>query len=241
LRNALVRDPVGVSSSARGKVSFNEPLSVLVIGDPGSRHPGARHEAEAVAELWRAREGSSVTTLVEDEATAEQVTQQLSTGLYDLIHFAGHAWADSEGAYLLLADEEPLRAASARSLFAARPPALLILNSHYTAFVPAGVHLPADPIRSLSALPASGHGRSGFIEAASLSGVASFVGCLGSASDNGSAQLGIRLHRELLAGHTIGQALLTARRELHQQESEYGDDWRQFVLSGSGDLRLPPG
>ena len=238
LRYLLTRAPVGVSDAARGLPGLTGEISLLVIGDPTDILPGARREAETVARLWAERPGTYVKELYSTEASVDRVTAELLSGAYDVVHFAGHAWADAEGAYLRLARNEQLRSDTMRSLLSPRPPALLFLNSHYTAFIPAGVELPPDDKQGTTRLPASGSGHSGFTEAASVSGVASFVGCLGSPLDEGAADLAIQVHQRLIVGHPLSQALLDSRKRLFKRHPE-NRDWSYFVLSGQGDLVIP--
>jgi hypothetical protein len=72
-----------------------------------------------------------------------------------------------------------------------------------------------------------------------MSGVGAFVGCFGAATDVGGKTFGISLHRELLAGHPIGEAVHRARRSAL---SQYGRDPTPllYVLSGFADCVINP-
>jgi CHAT domain-containing protein len=77
---------------------------------------------------------TSVTRLSRDAATHERVLSELEQGDYDLLHFGGHAWFDSREAYFMLWDRIMLGSELA-PLLGRRPPALMVLNTHFTAFV----------------------------------------------------------------------------------------------------------
>ena len=205
LRNPVVRAPIGVPDTARGYPMVSRPARVLLIGDTSEKVPlaGARAEAEAIANLHR-QAGNDVVLLIASDADFDGVVRQLLTGNHDVVHFAGHAWYEEQEAYLMLHDEVILRASELRSLLSPRPPALLFLNSHYTAFIPLGEHIENAPTPAPADLRAqllsAARGRRGFTGMAMSTGVGAFVGCMGSPSDEGAMRMGVELHKELIKG-----------------------------------------
>ena len=240
LRNPVVRAPIGVPDTARGYPMVNQPARVLLIGDTSEKVPlaGARVEVEEIAKLHR-KAGNAVVPLIGSEADFDGVVRQLLTGNHDVIHFAGHAWYDEQEAYLMLHDEVTLRASALRSLLSPRPPALLFLNSHYTAFIPLGERLEKAPTlgpADLSAqLLSAARGRRGFTGMAMSTGVGAFVGCMGSPSDEGAKRIGVDVHRELIKGVPVAVALHRARVN---NRSESDGSWALFTLSGYPELVL---
>ena len=118
-----------------------------------------------------------------------------------------------------------------RSLLAARPPAILFLNSHYTAFLPPGVQPSADVKRSgyAEAGPAA---PIGFTKVAIDAGVGAFIGCFDSPMDESGRQFGVAVHKRLLDGAPIVDAVRGACMETI---AAHGDDITglQYVLAGS--------
>jgi hypothetical protein len=73
-------------------------------------------------------------------ATHARVLEALDRGDYDLIHFGGHAWFDDSRILLRLWDQIMLGSELAPLM--SRRPALMVLDTHFTAFVP--VEMDAD-------------------------------------------------------------------------------------------------
>lgn len=255
-RNPVVRATIGVSDRARGYPTVRPPVRVLAIGDPNGNLPGAETEARAVKQVYDSHAGTDCTLLVGREATFNRVVAELATG-YDVVHFAGHAWFDAQESYIYLSDELRLGADQLRPLLGPRPPAILVLNSHYTSFVPLGMNLGDDgaaPSGAAKARRASA--RLGFTEVASATGVGAFVGCFGSPEDKAAQQMGATFHAELLRGATVADALHTARltcaaaykplpasaRRASPQAGSSSYDFASsllYSLSGYGELTLP--
>ncbi|XXF77297.1 SIR2 family protein [Myxococcaceae bacterium GXIMD 01537] len=240
LRVSLVRAPVGISDAARGRPGFHKPARLLLIGDTlGGRLGGVRQEIEHIAALHAGSPLTSCTTLLEEDATLERVMDALAQEP-DLIHFAGHCWYGADEAYLLLHGGVHLDASTLRSAISRRAPAFLVLNSHFTAFVPPAVQVSdtASPeASSLEPLPALPLGRPGFARVAAEVGVGAFVGCFGSPNDRAAEHLAVALHQGLLGGATVAEALHAARRQgLAARPDEPTP--LQYILSGYGDLKL---
>jgi hypothetical protein len=215
LRNPVVRTPSSVSDAARGYPVVQSPARVLLIGDASGDLPGARGEAEEIVELYAGRTDVSCTALIGAQATIDAVQREVWTGDYDVIHFAGHAWFDDQEAYLLLHDFAELRASELRFLLGRRPPAILILNSHFTAFVPPGIRFRGEdiPVPGAEEMDISS-GRRGivcFMDVAAAAGAGAFIGCFASPYDPMAGAMGADLQRELLAGAPVALALHKAR------------------------------
>lgn len=245
LRHPLTRAPIGVSDQARGYPRLASPLRVLLVGDSAGDLPGALEEVEEIAALYEDESDAEVETLLGQEASYTRLARRLRQGGFNLVHYAGHGWADAQDAYLVLAGWETLRSQEARSLLSAHPPALLFLNSHFTAFVPLGTDPGQRPGASGDAaqeesFTGTGSGRVGFTETATTAGVGAFVGVAGSPSDQGARRLAVAFHRRLLAGLPVAEALYQARREAagHSAGESSGDPtWMLYTLSGRPELR----
>ena len=244
LCNPVARTPIGISDEARGHPPVRQPVRVLLIGDPGGNLPGARTEIEKIAEVYDGYPGVSCTTLIGSQAAFDTVVREFRGGDYDVVHFAGHAWFDEHEAYLALSDGDVLWASQLRSFLSPQPPAILILNSHFTAFVPPGFRIEEEEREKIPdlgagdiAVGATLRGKGSFTEAASTAGVGAFIGCFGSPSDAMAARIGIDLHKELLEGTPVAVALHKARLS-SLREDEPDLTGLLYVMSGYPELVL---
>ena len=221
LSQAVIRRPVEITHQARGRRVVNRPLRALVIGDAGgadcrgdARLHFADLEAKAIEILLRTQSrATKVTRLSRQAATHERLLTELDAGDYDVIHFGGHAWFDDREAYFYLWDRIMLGSELA-PLLNRRPPALMVLDTHYTAFVLAEVdalvrELVGSPARSTETPPSSGS--RGFADAAMRCGVTSFVGAFGDVGDQSGAEVTVAFFAELTTGVTVAEALRAAR------------------------------
>jgi hypothetical protein len=241
LRNPLVRAPIGVSDAARGYPIVRQPARVLLIGDPNQSDeygvaalPAALAEVQELASVYSK---AFCRVLIGADASFDNVAKELSSGAYDVVHFAGHAAFDDLEPYLLLSQLVKLRASDLRSLISSHPPAILFLNSHYTIFVPPGVSA-TKPMRDETdpKTPAL-QGQRGFTEAASVAGVGTLVGTFcGVLDDTVAKQIGVDFHKELLQGTP---AVLALHRAINSVEAS--DDLSQltYAMSGYGNMTLP--
>jgi hypothetical protein len=220
LRNSVVRRPIGISDKARGLRLPSAPLRALLIADAGlgtaspmQGLPGSAREAKGIAERL-VRDGHSVTTLKGPDATYARLMEEVAHGEYDVIHFASHAGIDRAESYLMLWDGRVTSSELASVLYR-RSPALLVLNTHCTAFAygriavayDAGEDAPPGVDRPLS--PSFG-----FAEVAARSGVGAFVGTFSEGlSDDGAAEFALSFYDRLLQGVPFAVSLHHARRE----------------------------
>lgn len=221
MKRPCVRRPVGVSHQARGRRQPGAPLRALVLGDAGDAAEGqgmphlfyADLEARVIARLLETRVGATVTCLSREQAVHARVMDEIERGQYDIIHFAGHAWFDDREAYFYTWDRIILGSELA-PLLTRSPPALLVLDTHYTAFVISEVDART---RDLVGTPTSerlyhAEGPRGFADAAMRCGVSSFVGAFGTVTDLPAAELMVDFYERLLKGRTVAEALLDARQ-----------------------------
>src|SRR5262249_45060988 len=158
--------------------------------------PGALAEIQQLTEVYSDRPDIFHRSLIGTEASFDNVAAELSSGSYDVVHFAGHAWFDELEPYLLLSQRVKLRASEMRSLLSLHPPAILFLNSHYTIFVPPGASGDKALLDLTDPKEPALRGQRGFIEAASTAGVGTLVGSFSGAVDDFIAQqVGINFHK----------------------------------------------
>lgn len=246
-QHPIVRAPIGISDKARGYPLIRQPIRVLLIGDPTDKFPGARNEIRRIAKVYSKYPDVQCKSLIGKEANFDLVVSELrSPDYYDVVHFAGYSWFDANESYVTLYGDVILRASEFQTFLSQRPPAILFLNSHYTAFVPPGV-LGSD-IRSGAAdkemaptnVASSVGGRMGFTDVAATTGVGAFIGCFGSPSDATAAQIGVNFHRTLMDGLPVSAALYKARLPISKRDAaEIDPSWLFYIVSGYGGLVLP--
>ncbi len=245
LRVPVSRTVPGFHDASRGRPLVREPLRVLLIGDTlaeASQHlslPGARAEVEELRRLFlSASPQNEVTLLIGARASYARVLQEIENGAYDVVHFAGHAWFDASGTFLFMHDGRVV-ASELVTLLIKRPPALLMLSSHYTGFPP--VFSKPFPLQvqagaAFSDLYQTLRSHSPGLEwAAARAGVGTFIGCMGSPGDDQARTLAVTMYRELLNGETAAAALFRARQA---NAAEHDVTRLLFSMAGYSDLRL---
>ena len=153
----------------------------------------------------------------------------LSTHAYDVIHFAGHAWFDPHELFLSFG-EELVSTSSDFARFSA-----LILRHSVSEF-------PLHVISSQGLSPRQMHEQVtdehrpatwhfGFTQMAISTGIGAFIGCFESPQDDSARLFGVGVHKELLNGSPIVDAVRQARSDTLAARS---DDVSalQYVLSG---------
>lgn len=243
LARATVRTIAGDAPLSRGLPGIRQPIRALIIGDTtlGLKFPplpGAYQEAVEIEALYRADANAESVLLAREAATLEAVVDAIATNAFDVIHFAGHAWFDQHESFLVFGEDDVLTTGELRSLIGPKPPAILVLNSHYTAFLPRGMR-PAEGSRAAGREEESTTtSHIGFMHAAFAVGVGAFVGCFESPADRPATQFGVGLHQELLHGRPIAHAVRTARvATLGADSSDVTA--LQYVLAGHPGYCLP--
>lgn len=247
LRTCVVRRPVDFTPGARGYRRLGTPLRALIFGDAGSGDSQgsqplamAEEEADNAAHLLSSKLGAVVTRLSKNRATASRLVAELGTGDYDIVHFAGHAWAQPQDAFLMLWDRVVLGTEIA-PLLSRRPPALLVMSTHHTAFFPLDLDRNVATTPMQMATPER-YGEPtedrGFTALAMRCGVLSFVGCCGSVTDAGSKLVMDGFYKRLCSGDTTAAALRSARERALEQNDATG---MQFVAVGDPEFRLVSG
>ena len=175
--------------------------------------------------------------LTQEAAGVNDVVRVLSTIPFDIVQFAGHAWYDRQQSYLAFDRDEMLTASELRSLLAPAPPAILFLNSHYTAFYPRGMRPDEGMDRDSGTAPPTSY--IGFTASASGAGVGAYIGCFESPGDEAARHFGVGVHAELLKGARLIDAVHRARVATRAAAP---DDVTalQYVLSGHGGYRTKP-
>jgi hypothetical protein len=235
-RNPVVRQLLNAWESPV-YAGFGSPLKVLLVADTTLEMPlpGAREEAKRIGAMF-GQKGAQITLLLGAEATYQNLAESIRSQRYDIIHFAGHAWFDAQTSYLMLTNEEVLRAPQLGDLIRSEPPAVLFLNSHFTSFVPRGMEAVAAKATA-ETFSSTGSGYLGFSQIAAGTGVGAFFGtCHDALTDIGAKEIAVRVYEELLDGARVATALLSASRTA-AADGVTGEGLL-YSLVGSADLRL---
>jgi hypothetical protein len=208
-----------------------DTLRVLLVVNPTQDLPGAAAEGSTLQQQL-ARRDVTCDVLAGRDATRPRIVAALSTGAFDVLHFAGHAFFDArrpDTSGLLCAGKEVLRAEHLASLGAL--PALIFCNACEAARVrrrPAA----GKPVARRSAVIRS---MTGIAEGLLASGVANFIGTHWPVGDDAAFAFSNSLYASLLQGARLGEAVLAGRQQLQAIPSI---DWADYVHYGSPDFRL---
>jgi CHAT domain-containing protein len=208
-----------------------DPLRVLLIVDPTRDLPGAAAEGDALQRLF-SRGAMTFDVLAGRDATRARILAALSTGAFDVLHFAGHALFDArepDKGGLLCDGKEVLRGDDLAGI--GNLPALVFCNACEAARVRKRTRTRASPPR----LFGQRRTMTGIAEAFLAGGVANFLGTHWPVGDDAAFAFSQSLYESLLAGERLGRAVLTARRRLEALPTV---DWADYVHYGSPEFRL---
>jgi hypothetical protein len=197
----------------------------LLIGNPRLDLPDAHKEVESIAEKLS---NADVHVLIGEEASNLEVLSALQSGQYNVIHYAGHASFDQHNpsdSSLQLAKGKSVSASEVKRILKGRP--LVFLN----ACASARAHRKDEQIRY------TGADTEGLASAFVLGGALCVIGALWPVFDDYSAKFASIFYDKLLAGETIGDALLFARKQLVDASKEQ-ITWGSFILYGDPTLKL---
>lgn len=208
---------------------FRKDWQMLLIANPTGDLESTIYEVELLADLVERIPGTRPPhVLANQRATRSGVIEALSSGDYDIIHYAGHAFfaQDATGG-LRLADDEILSVADIRKYLHGQP--VVFLNACESAKETAARSFSAETVYPGIAL----QGLAGaFLE----SGARAFIGSLWRIRNDNACIFAQNFYRQALQGECVGEALRQARKIT---STEIPDDplWAAFVLYG--DPRLP--
>ncbi|GAA3688435.1 hypothetical protein GCM10023081_27220 [Arthrobacter ginkgonis] len=237
LKRMFARMPAGQTFPRRTRepIPGGKTRSKVLLIHSVSEEPLVQAERE-IEEIQRRLAGMKpepvVTKLSGSEVNARRLTDELSLGDYDLIHYAGHAGYDPQRpqfSYLLLSSGEHFRADRVQRLLEGHPVVFLnACESSKTA--------PQSPGRPTGSTVAHAEGlASAFV----YGGAQACVGSLWPVFDDTAADLSVEFYRQLIEEkQRVGEALLQAR--LHSCENNQKDriTWAAYALFGDPSYRL---
>jgi CHAT domain-containing protein len=171
-----------------------------------------------------------------EAATKDALKQAFSSGQYDVVHYAGHAFFDPQQrgrSGLYCANGEVLSGLDLAAVD--NLPTLMFFNACQAARVRS-----ADAsVATAAKIPEIVQGGVGFAEALLRGGIANFIGTYWSVHDDTAEAFATSFYPELLRGATLNEALLASRRNVQSlQHSDAPQDWADYVFYGDPDFRL---
>lgn len=219
------RDTAPLTEARRTKV-------LLVHSEANEPLPKARTEIERIKARLEKMEPQPIITLMSgSDVTSSRLTDELSLGNYDVIHYAGHAGFDAVHphlSYLLLSSGEQFRAERVQRLLEGHP--VVFLNAcESTRAAPQVTGLPTGS----TVAQAQGLG-SAFV----YGGAQACVGSLWPVFDDTAADLAVWFYEYLIdKRQRVGEALREARRRSHDAKND-AITWAAYALYGDPAYRL---
>ncbi|MDX2155565.1 MAG: CHAT domain-containing protein [Hyphomicrobiaceae bacterium] len=206
---------------ARPPLLRGATMRMLVVENPTGDLAGASNEGAALAQLFASRQGD-VKVLKGAEASRNGILGELTSGTYDLLHYAGHADFDEsrpEASGLLCSDGR-LTTADLREV--GRVPQLIFLNACESGRLRKSTP-DADDRGSLLGTNV------GLAEGFLLGGVANFIGTYWPVNDAAALRFSTTFYQGLLSGLPMGEALRAGRREIMALGPR---DWANYLHFG---------
>jgi CHAT domain-containing protein/pimeloyl-ACP methyl ester carboxylesterase len=206
-------------------------LQLLLVVNPTGDLAGAADEGKALRKLFGTLAGLRLDVLQEAEATRPALLAAFSSGKYDVIHYAGHAFFDKanpERSGILCANGIPLTGADLAGV--ASLPSLVFFNACESSRV-RGAARAAKPKKKPERIERT----ASFAEAFLRGGVANFIGTYWEVGDEAAEAFAKSFYTDILKGKPLGEALQNGRKAIRKQDSP---DWANYILYGNPDFVL---
>jgi len=214
-------------------ISTKKSINFLVIGNPRDKDPdyslpAASKEVEKIVKLLKQFKNVKVTLLHGKSATKSNVLKELRKGIYNFIHFAGHASFNIETieeSSLLLADDL-LYAKEIMEILRDSPPILAFINACESSktIIPDGEISFESNIYGLA---------SAFFSVGTF-----YIGALWPIHDDSAIEIAREFYKRLLNGQSIGSALQSAKLYVREKYGYTEISWLTYILYGDPTLTL---
>jgi CHAT domain-containing protein len=204
-------------------------LDMLLVVNPTEDLDGAEREGERISRLFGGASGVRIRKLRGAEARRSELLRCFRSGLFDVVHYAGHAFFDPEHlsrSGILCHGGEVLSGADLAGL--AQLPSLVFFNACEAARVRRLGEQQGPTDEAV-------RGTIGFAESFLSGGVANYLGTYWPVGDDAAAAFATTFYGDLLKGAALGSALLGGRRAVRETRSA---DWANYVLYGSSEFVL---
>jgi pimeloyl-ACP methyl ester carboxylesterase len=204
-------------------------LDILLVTDPTEDLPGAEAEGARVEELFKKlRSAVTITKLFQRQARKHEVLKCLSSGRFDVLHYAGHAYFDQmdpSKSGIVCAGNEVLAGADLINLGAL--PSLVFFNACESGRLRRGakttqIDEEKDTIKRVK------RGVS-FAEAFLRGGIANYLGTYWPVNDNAALKFSEVFYEKILDHKPLGEAVMAGREAVEKLRSV---DWADYILYG---------
>jgi CHAT domain/Cytosol aminopeptidase family, N-terminal domain len=211
----------------------DEWLDVLLVVDPQQDLQGARAEGERIQKLLGERQRVRITRVDGAKATRARLKSEFSSGRYDILHYAGHAYFDPDQPARsgLLCADGALTGAELAAL--GNLPSLTFFNACESARVRRRVT--RESANVTHDLRERIERSVGVAEAFLRGGVANYIGTYWPVGDVGAKAFADVFYDALVGGETLAEAIAKGRAEVNALESQ---DWADYIFYGSPDFRV---
>jgi len=240
--NFLCMKPIGRKIASKEffvpdvNTELRDNLNFLIIVDPKDKDtqyalPNAQIEGKRIQKMLKGFKNVNSKLLSGKDANRNAVLEELEKGIYDFIHFAGHASFNTEEPQesgLLLADDF-LYANEILETIQQRPPILAFINaceSSKTKSIPEGegeISFQSDIYGLASAF---------------LQGGVFYIGALWPVHDDIAIQTAVSFYERFLSEQSIGTALMNAKQEIRNKYGNAEIGWLTYILYGDPTMYL---
>jgi CHAT domain-containing protein len=207
-------------------------LKMLLVVNPTKDLDGAKQEGARIKATFGSHPGVQITERFEDQATKAALLKDFSSGQYDVIHYAGHAFFDPANpsrSGILCAGHQVLSGADIAGV--GRLPNLIVFNACESgrlrnAQVKGGtklLNLGQQIQRSV-----------GMAEAFLRGGAANYLGTYWPVGDDSATKFAEVFFESILNGNDLGDSILAGRRAL----ADFSVDWADYIFYGSPEFVL---
>jgi CHAT domain-containing protein len=230
LSHRYAADDLSVAKWLEERIDDNV-LNMLLVVNPTGDLDGAEEEGKRVRALFAGRPGIQLREINGSAATHRELLAAFSSGLYDVIHYAGHAFFDArrpEQSGILCHRGVVLSGAQLSSV--GKLPTLVFFNACEAARVRGTKPAAAKQAARRAKLAES---TVGLAEAFMRGGVATFLGTYWPVGDDAASTFAQTFYGRIAAGDALGDALLEGRRAVRAIDDK---DWADYVFYGSPDF-----
>jgi CHAT domain-containing protein len=205
-------------------------MRLLLVVNPTRDLPGATAEGARIKTLFGSHPGVQIVERVEDRATKGALLNDFSSGEFDVIHYAGHAFFDPAhpaNSGILCAGHEVLSGADIAGV--GRLPNLIFFNA-----CESGRLRTATKGKKQLGIHEQIERNVGLAEAFLRGGAANYIGTYWPVGDESASTFAQEFYQRVLDGEPLGAAILAAGKSIHDTSV----DWADYIFYGSPEFLL---
>ncbi len=209
-----------------------EILKMLLVVNPTKDLAGAEQEGARIKETLGSRPGIQIPERFEDQATKAALLKDFSSGQYDVIHYAGHAFFDPANpsrSGILCAGHQVLSGADIAGI--GRLPNLIFFNACESGRVRSAQTKGGQKLLTINQQIER---NVGLAEAFLRGGAANYVGTYWPVGDDSAKTFAEVFYDQLLKGEPLGTSIVTARKAV----VDFSIDWADYIFYGSPEFVL---